>query len=60
MVWVGRDLIDHLVPRPLSWTGDLPLGRLIKAPFNLALNTSREGASTSSYIMIYNVLIANG
>jgi len=21
MVWVGRDLIDHLVPTPLPWTG---------------------------------------
>jgi len=21
MVWVGRDLIDHLVPTPLLWAG---------------------------------------
>jgi len=21
MVWVGRDLKDHLVPTPLSWAG---------------------------------------
>jgi len=21
MVWVGRELIDHLVPTPLSWAG---------------------------------------
>jgi len=21
MVWVGRDLIDHLVPLPLPWAG---------------------------------------
>ena len=23
MVWVGRDLIDHLVPSPLPWAGTL-------------------------------------
>jgi len=21
MVWVGRDLIDHIIPTPLPWTG---------------------------------------
>jgi len=21
MVWLGRDLIDHLVPAPLPWAG---------------------------------------
>jgi len=23
VVWVGRDLIDHLVPIPLPWAGTL-------------------------------------
>jgi len=44
MAWVGRDLKDHVVPNSLGrdmfhWTS------LLKAPSNLALNTSRDGAS---------------
>jgi len=34
MVWVGRDLIDHLIPTPLPWAGT-PWNnwtRLLKAP----------------------------
>jgi len=42
MIWVK----DHLVPTPLPWAGT-PSTRLLKAPSNLALNTSREGASTA-------------
>jgi len=40
MFWVGRDLTDHLVLTPSA--------RLLKALSNLALNTSREGTSTTS------------
>jgi len=49
MVWVGRDLIDHLVPTPLPWAGTPShQTRLLKAPSSLALNTAREGAATAS------------
>jgi len=50
MVWVGRDLSDHLVPTPCYRQGHLPLDSLPKAPSSLALNASREGASTASLI----------
>jgi len=42
MVWVGSDLTEHLVSSPLPQAGTLPLERLLKAPSNLALNTSKE------------------
>ena len=41
MVRVGADLKDHLVPNPHET-------RLLKAPSNLALNTARDGASTTT------------
>jgi len=51
MVWVRRDLEDHLVPTSLQWAGT-PFTRpgvsKKKAASNLALNTSKEGASTTS------------
>jgi len=49
MVWVGRDLEDHLVPTPLPWAGT-PSTRpgCYPVPSNLALNTAREGAATAS------------
>jgi len=43
MVWVGRDLKDHLVPTPSAIGRDtFHYTRLLKAPSNLALDTSRE------------------
>jgi len=32
MVWVGRDLIDHLVPTPLHGEGHLPLDQVAQSP----------------------------
>lgn len=40
MIWVGKDLKEHLIPIPLPW--------LFKAPSRLALNTVREGAPPAS------------
>jgi len=49
MVWVGNDLIDHLVPTLLPWSRDtFHWTMLLKASSNLALNTAREGAATAS------------
>ena len=51
MAWVGRDLKDHESPTPLLGRAtNLPLyqTRLPRASSNLALNTSRDGASTTS------------
>jgi len=48
MVRVVRDLKDHLVPIPCHEQGHLPLDMLLRAPSNLALNTSREEAFTAS------------
>jgi len=49
MVWVGRDLTDHLCSNP-SATGRDPFHqpRVLQAPYNLALNTAREGTATAS------------
>ncbi|KAJ7407078.1 hypothetical protein BTVI_63908 [Pitangus sulphuratus] len=51
MVWVERDLKDHLVPTPCHGQGHLPLG-VAQAPSNLALNASRDGTSTASLCKI--------
>jgi len=48
MVWIGRDRKDHLVPMPCYEQGHLPLHQMAKAPSNLALSTSRVGASEAS------------
>jgi len=51
MAWVGRDLKDREAPPPLPGRAtNLPiyLTRLPRAPSHLALNTSRDGASTTS------------
>lgn len=37
MVWFGRDLKDHLVPRPLRWAGVLPQDWVAQSPVSLAL-----------------------
>ena len=57
MVWVGRDLSDHLVPTPLPGAGT-PSTRpgCSKHPSNLALNTSRQGASTASLGNLFQCL----
>jgi len=49
MVWLGRDLMDHVVPIPPAMGRDtFHPTRLIKVPFSLVLNTAKEGASTAS------------
>jgi len=49
MVWVGKDLKDHLVPTALATGRDtFHQTRLLKAPAYPALNTTREGAATAS------------
>jgi len=49
MVRVGRNLKEHLVPTPPAISRDiLHWTRLLRAPSRLALNTAREGASTTS------------
>jgi len=49
MVWVGRDLKDHLVPTPPAMSRDIfHQTRVLRAPSNLALSTAREGAATVS------------
>ena len=47
MAWVGRDLRDHPAP-PTMGRDTFHYTRLLKAPSSLALNTSRDGASTAS------------
>jgi len=49
MVWIGRDLQDHLVPTPPAMSRDVfDQTRLLRAPSNLGLNTARERAATAS------------
>jgi len=49
MVWVGRDLKDHLVPTPPPWAGTPSTRPGCSKPHqNLAFNTSREGTTTAS------------
>ena len=53
MARVGRDLRDHEAPTPMPQAGP-PASRLPRAPSNLALNTSRDGASTASLGSLFN------
>jgi len=48
MVWVGRDLIEHLVPTPCHGQGHFRQTRLLKDPSNMALNTSSDVTLTAS------------
>jgi len=48
MVWVGRDLKDQLVPTHLHGQGHLLPDQVAQSLSNLALNTVKEGASTTS------------
>jgi len=58
MVWVGRDFTDHLVPTPLPWAvTPSNYSRLLKAPSNQALNTSRDRASIASLANLFQCLI---
>ena len=56
IVWVGRNPYDHLVPTPCYRQGHLPLDHLLRAPSSLALNASREGASTASLGNLFQYL----
>lgn len=48
MIWVGRDLKDHVIPAPCPGQEHVPLARLLIAPPSLAVNTSRDGAAITS------------
>ncbi|KAK4828770.1 hypothetical protein QYF61_000795 [Mycteria americana] len=54
--WVGLEgtFTDHLIPTPLPWAGT---SFTRPAPSNLALNTSRDGASTASLGNFFQCLI---
>ena len=47
MPWVGRDLQRPSSPNPCSEQGHLQQTRLLRSPSSLALNLSRDGASTT-------------
>lgn len=61
MSWVGRNLMDHLssskfkVPR--HGLGHLQLEQVSNAPPKLALNTSRDGTSTTSLCSLHLCII---
>lgn len=48
MVWVGRDLKAHLAPTPCHGQGHPPPDQVAQIHIQPGLNTSRDGASTSS------------
>lgn len=51
MVWVGNDLKGHLLPIPFATEMDtFHWIRSLKAPYNLALNTLRDGESITSLL----------
>jgi len=57
MVWVGKDLKDHLVPTPPAMGMDtFHYTRLLKAPSSLALNLSMEAACTTSLGNLFQCL----
>lgn len=47
MVWPGRDIKNHRVPAPAVGKDNFHQTELLRAPFNLALNSSRDGESTA-------------
>jgi len=58
MLWVGRDLTDHLVPNTLCHGQQhLRLDQVAQRPFNQALDTAREGAATTSLGHLFQFLI---
>jgi len=59
MIWVGRDLTDHLAPTPPAMGRDtFHWTRLLKAPSSLALNTAREGEATPALGNLFQCLTA--
>jgi len=48
MVWVGRDLIHHLVPTPCHGQGPLPLAQCAPSPIQPGLEPCQRGGSHSS------------
>ena len=57
MAWVGRDLKDHQVPKPMPQAG-LPATRLsIRSDYSGPPNTSRDRTSTTSLGSLFQHLI---
>jgi len=48
MVWIGRDLVGHLVPTPLPWQGHLPPDQGAESPVQPGLDYCQGGAATAS------------
>jgi len=48
MVWVGKDLKDHLVPNPLPRAGSLPPDQAAQSPVQPGLEPCQGGGSHSS------------
>ena len=46
-IWVGRDHKEHLVPLLCTEQGHQRLDQVLRAPFSLLLNITRDEASTS-------------
>jgi len=47
MVWIGRDLLDHLIPTPLPWAGTLPPDQGAQSPIQPGLEHCQGGGSHS-------------
>ena len=47
MVWVGRDLGDHVVPTPLPWAGLHPLSQAARDPIQFGLKHLQGSTSAS-------------
>ena len=47
MVWVGKDLKDHLVPPPCHGQGHLPLAQVAQSPVQPGLEPFQGGGSHS-------------
>jgi len=48
MVWVGKDLKDHLVPSPCHGQGPLPPDQVAQSPVQPGLEHCQGGAATAS------------
>jgi len=49
MVWVGRDLKDHLVPTPCPGQGHLPLDQVAQSRIQPGLESFQGGGSHSFF-----------
>ena len=49
MIWVGRDLSDHLVPTPCHRQGHLPLDQVVHSPIQPGLECFQGGGIQSLY-----------